>query len=78
MLDGNPVNTNLEQNVPVKVGMPLSFLARPERCPIGNQRREGGSVRKVVTISMSDWTSARYEREGRFSDNRINLRSSTI
>jgi hypothetical protein len=25
----------------------LSFLAVPERCPIGNQRREGGSVTKV-------------------------------
>src|SRR5262249_4527480 len=34
--------------------MPLSFLARPEKCRIGNQRREGGSVTKVVTISRAD------------------------
>jgi hypothetical protein len=30
--------------------MSLSVLAVPERCRRGNQRREGGSVTKVVTI----------------------------
>jgi hypothetical protein len=41
--------------VPVKVGVSLSVLAVPERCPRGDQRREGGSITGVVvTISGAD------------------------
>ena len=42
------------------------LLARPERCPIGNQKREGGSVTKVVTIEnlLSDQLTVTIENIG--------------